>query len=32
VYAFRPTTPMINAITGTMYLWADSVMIKEYLG
>jgi len=32
VYAFRPTTPMISAITGTMYLWADSVMIKEYIG
>jgi Flp pilus assembly protein TadG len=32
VYAFRPTTPMINAITGTMYLWADSLMIKEYVG
>ncbi len=32
VYAFRPTTPMINAITGTIYLWADSVMSKEYFG
>jgi hypothetical protein len=32
VYAFKPTTPMINAITGTIYLWADAVMIKEYLG
>ena len=32
VYAFKPTTPMINAITGTIYLWADSVMIKEYTG
>lgn len=32
VYAFRPTTPMINAITGTIYIWADSIMIKEYIG
>ena len=32
VYAFQPTTPMISAITGTIYLWADSVMLKEYLG
>ncbi|TMD41765.1 MAG: hypothetical protein E6I88_06655 [Chloroflexi bacterium] len=32
VYAFRPTTPMISAITGTIYLWADSVMNKEYIG
>lgn len=32
VYAFQPTTPMISSITGTIYLWADSVMIKEYLG
>ena len=32
VYAFRPTTPMISTITGTIYLWADSVMIKEYIG
>jgi len=32
VYAFRPTTPMISAITGTIYLYADSSMIKEYLG
>ena len=32
VYAFQPTTPMINAITGTVYLWADSVMAKEYIG
>jgi Flp pilus assembly protein TadG len=32
VYAFKPTTPMINAITGTIYLWADSVMNKEYIG
>jgi TadE-like protein len=32
VYAFRPTTPMISAITGTIYIYADAVMIKEYLG
>lgn len=32
VYAFRPTTPMISAITGTMYLWSDATMIKEYIG
>lgn len=32
VYAFEPTTPMINSITGTIYLWADSRMIKEYIG
>jgi TadE-like protein len=32
VYAFRPTTPMISAITGTIYLWADSTMDKEYIG
>ena len=31
VYAFRPTTPMLSAITGTIYLYADSQMIKEYL-
>jgi hypothetical protein len=31
VYAFQPTTPMISSITGTIYIWADSVMIKEYL-
>jgi Flp pilus assembly protein TadG len=32
VYAFQPTTPMISSITGTIYIWADSVMIKEYVG
>ena len=31
VYAFRPTTPMLSALTGTIYLYADSQMIKEYL-
>ena len=32
VYTFRPTTPMLSDITGTIYLWADSVMLKEYVG
>jgi Flp pilus assembly protein TadG len=32
VYAFRPTTPMVSSITGTMYLWSDATMIKEYIG
>jgi Flp pilus assembly protein TadG len=32
VYAFKPTTPMISSITGTIYLFADAVMVKEYLG
>jgi hypothetical protein len=32
VYAFRPTTPIVSTVTGTIYLYADSVMNKEYLG
>jgi Flp pilus assembly protein TadG len=32
VYAFRPTTPMISSLTGTIYLYGDSVMNKEYVG
>jgi Flp pilus assembly protein TadG len=32
VYAFTPTTPLVSNVTGTIYLWADSVMIKEYNG
>jgi Flp pilus assembly protein TadG len=32
ITAFTPTTPMISTITGTIYLYADSVMIKEYVG
>ena len=30
VYAFTPTTPMINAITGTVYVVANSSMDTEY--
>ena len=32
IYAFQPTTPMINSITGTIYIYADSRMSKEFLG
>ena len=32
IYAFRPTTPIVSNVTGTIYLYADSVMIKEYNG
>ena len=32
IYAFQPTTPMISAITGTIYIYADSKMNKEYVG
>jgi Flp pilus assembly protein TadG len=32
IYAFQPTTPMISNITGTIYVYADSKMNKEFLG
>lgn len=32
IYAFEPTTPMINNITGVIYIYADSKMNKEFLG
>jgi hypothetical protein len=32
IYAFEPTTPMVNSITGIIYIYADSKMNKEYLG
>jgi hypothetical protein len=31
VYAFTPTTPMISAITGTIYVVANSSMDTEYV-
>jgi Flp pilus assembly protein TadG len=31
VYGFRPTTPMISAITGTIYVVATSSMNTEYV-
>jgi hypothetical protein len=30
VYAFRPVTPMLNQITGTIYIVATSAMTVEY--
>jgi Flp pilus assembly protein TadG len=30
VYGFRPSTPMINNITGTIYIVATSAMTTEY--
>lgn len=30
VYAFRPITPMLNAITGTIYIVSTSAMTVEY--
>ncbi len=30
VYAFRPVTPMLSAITGTIYIVATSAMDTEY--
>jgi Flp pilus assembly protein TadG len=30
VYAFRPITPMLNQITGTIYIVATSAMTVEY--
>ncbi|HEX3629522.1 MAG TPA: TadE/TadG family type IV pilus assembly protein [Candidatus Dormibacteraeota bacterium] len=30
VYAFRPVTPMLSAITGTIYIVATSAMTVEY--
>lgn len=30
VYAFRPVTPMLNAITGTIYIVSTSAMAVEY--
>jgi Flp pilus assembly protein TadG len=30
VYAFRPVTPMLNQITGTIYIVATSAMVVEY--
>lgn len=30
VYAFQPTTPMISALTGTIYIVATSAMDTEY--
>jgi Flp pilus assembly protein TadG len=32
IYAFEPTTPMINSLTGIIYIYADSKMSKEYIG
>lgn len=30
VYSFQPVTPVISNITGTIYIYADSDMYKEY--
>jgi hypothetical protein len=30
VYAFRPVTPLLNAITGTIYIVSTSAMTVEY--